>query len=108
MPSANSTSARYFAPAEKARAEAMVHNLIAAFARRIDRLDWMAPETKAKAKAKLAVLKIGVGYPDTGSTTPRWTSARAMRSATLCAPSSSRHAQTSPSSASPSTVPSGS
>jgi putative endopeptidase len=54
----------YFSPAEKARAEEMVHNLIAAFSRRIDALDWMAPETKAKAKAKLAVLKIGVGYPD--------------------------------------------
>ena len=25
----------------------------------------MAPETKAKAKAKLAALKVGVGYPDT-------------------------------------------
>ena len=57
-------AARYFAPAEKARAEAMVHNLIAAFSRRIDQLAWMAPETKAKAKAKLAVLRIGVGYPD--------------------------------------------
>ena len=42
----------------------MVHNIIAAFARRIDRLDWMAPATKAKAKAKLAALKVGVGYPD--------------------------------------------
>jgi predicted metalloendopeptidase len=57
-------AARYFAPTEKARAEAMVHNLIAAFSRRIDQLDWMAPETRTKAKAKLAVLKIGVGYPD--------------------------------------------
>jgi predicted metalloendopeptidase len=57
-------AARYFAPAEKARAEAMVHNLIAAFALRIDHLEWMQPETKQKAKAKLAVLKIGVGYPD--------------------------------------------
>jgi predicted metalloendopeptidase len=57
-------AARYFAPTEKARAEAMVRNLIAAFSRRIDHLDWMAPETKAKAKAKLAVLKVGVGYPD--------------------------------------------
>jgi len=57
-------AARYFTPEEKARAEAMVHNLIAAFGQRIDHLDWMAPETKAKAKAKLAVLKIGVGYPD--------------------------------------------
>jgi putative endopeptidase len=56
--------ARYFPPAEKARAEAMVHNLLAAFAVRIDRLDWMAPETRAKAKAKLATLKVGVGYPD--------------------------------------------
>jgi len=56
--------ARYFPPEEKARAEAMVQNLIAAFAVRIDRLDWMAPQTRAKAKAKLATLKVGVGYPD--------------------------------------------
>jgi len=56
--------AKYFPPSEKARAEAMVKNEIAAFAKRIDRLDWMSPETKAKAKAKLAVLKVGVGYPD--------------------------------------------
>jgi predicted metalloendopeptidase len=55
---------RYFPPEEKARAEAMVHNLIAAFAVRIDRLDWMAPQTRAKAKAKLSTLKVGVGYPD--------------------------------------------
>jgi putative endopeptidase len=55
---------RYFAPAEKARAQAMVANLIAAFRQRIDRLDWMAPATKKEAKAKLAVLKVGVGYPD--------------------------------------------
>jgi predicted metalloendopeptidase len=55
---------RYFPPAEKARAQAMVANLIAAFRSRIDRLDWMAPATKAQAKAKLAVLKVGVGYPD--------------------------------------------
>ena len=56
--------ARYFPPAEKARAEAMVQKLLAAFATRIDRLDWMAPETRARAKAKLATLKVGVGYPD--------------------------------------------
>ena len=28
---------------------------------RIDQLDWMSPATKAEAKAKLAVLKVGVG-----------------------------------------------
>ncbi|HEY1548041.1 MAG TPA: M13 family metallopeptidase [Kofleriaceae bacterium] len=55
---------KYFPPAEKARAEAMVKNLIAAMGARIDHLDWMAPATKEKAKAKLAVLKVGVGYPD--------------------------------------------
>ena len=57
--------ARYFPPAAKARAQAMVANLIAAFRERIDRLDWMAPATKREAKAKLAVLKVGVGYPET-------------------------------------------
>jgi predicted metalloendopeptidase len=43
----------------------MVRNLIAAFSARIDKLEWMAPETKTRAKAKLATLKVGVGYPDT-------------------------------------------
>jgi predicted metalloendopeptidase len=56
--------AKYFPPEEKARAEQMVQNLLAAFATRIDRLAWMAPETRTKAKAKLATLKVGVGYPD--------------------------------------------
>ena len=56
---------RFFPAAEKARAQAMVANLMAAFAKRIDRLDWMAPSTKKEAKAKLAVLKVGVGFPDT-------------------------------------------
>ena len=55
---------KYFPPSEKARAAEMVKNEVAAFARRIDRLEWMAPATKAKAKAKLAALKVGVGYPD--------------------------------------------
>lgn len=55
---------RYFPPSEKLRAQAMVKNLLAAFAVRIDHLEWMAPQTRARAKAKLAVLKVGVGYPD--------------------------------------------
>jgi predicted metalloendopeptidase len=56
--------ARYFPPSEKKRAEAMVRNILLAFGKRIDQLDWMAPETKRMAKAKLASLKVGVGYPD--------------------------------------------
>jgi putative endopeptidase len=55
---------RYFPAAEKARAQAMVGNIVVAFRDRIDRLAWMTPATKKEAKAKLAVLKVGVGYPD--------------------------------------------
>ena len=64
---------RHFPPAAKARVEEMVANLQAAFGRRIDTLSWMTPATKAKAKAKLAVLKVGVGYPD------RWRELRGPR-----------------------------
>jgi predicted metalloendopeptidase len=56
--------ARYFPPESKARAQAMVADIKAAFAARIDRLEWMSPETKAKAKQKLEALIVGVGYPD--------------------------------------------
>jgi putative endopeptidase len=55
--------ARYFPPATKAKAEAMVADLVKAFGKRIDALTWMSPETKEKAKQKLITLKIGVGYP---------------------------------------------
>jgi putative endopeptidase len=56
--------AKYFSPEQKKRAEAMVRSLLAAFDARIDRLDWMAAQTKLVAKAKLKALKVGVGYPD--------------------------------------------
>ncbi len=56
---------RYFSPVAKARAQAMVANIVAAFRQRIDRLDWMAPATKAEAQAKLNTLYVGVGYPET-------------------------------------------
>jgi putative endopeptidase len=55
---------KYFPPAEKQRAATLVSRLIAAFDRRLDGLEWMNAATKQKAKAKLAVLKVGVGYPD--------------------------------------------
>jgi len=56
--------ARYFPAANKAAIEQIVRNLQRAFAARIDALEWMAPETKVEAKAKLAALKVGIGYPD--------------------------------------------
>jgi putative endopeptidase len=55
---------KYFPPESKAKMQEMVRNIIAAFRDRIDKLDWMAPETKTKAKEKLATLYVGVGYPD--------------------------------------------
>jgi predicted metalloendopeptidase len=55
---------RYFPASAKARIATMVDNIRAAFARRIDALEWMTPPTKERAKAKLAVLEVGVGYPD--------------------------------------------
>jgi predicted metalloendopeptidase len=55
---------RYFPPQTKAKVQAMVADLVQAFARRIDALAWMSPETKVKAKQKLETLKVGVGYPD--------------------------------------------
>ena len=57
-------SAKYFPPETKAKAEAMVADIVRAFGERIDALTWMSPETKVKAKQKLATLKVGVGYPD--------------------------------------------
>jgi putative endopeptidase len=56
---------RYFPPEAKAKAQAMVADLIAAYRTRISNLAWMSPQTKQKALAKLAALRIGVGYPDT-------------------------------------------
>jgi endothelin-converting enzyme/putative endopeptidase len=56
---------RYFSPEAKARAQAMVANIIDSFRKRIDALTWMAPTTKAEAEAKLNMLYVGVGYPET-------------------------------------------
>jgi putative endopeptidase len=55
--------AKYFPPETKAAADHLVHNLIAAMDQRIDKLDWMGPETKAKAHAKLAAFTPKIGYP---------------------------------------------
>jgi putative endopeptidase len=55
---------RYFPPAAKANAQKMVAGLITAFKHRIDALSWMAPSTKAEAKAKLTTLRVSIGYPD--------------------------------------------
>ena len=55
---------RYFPPEAKAAAQAIVGNLIIAYRSRISNLAWMSAQTKERALAKLAALRIGVGYPD--------------------------------------------
>ena len=56
---------QYFPEASKRRYEAMVEAIRGTFRDRIERLDWMSPETKARALAKLAAVTPKVGYPDT-------------------------------------------
>lgn len=56
--------AKYFPPQNKARMEALVHNLIEAYAKDIDSLDWMGPETKKGAHEKLSKIAQKIGYPD--------------------------------------------
>jgi predicted metalloendopeptidase len=56
--------ARHFPPEAKAKVRAMVDDLTKGFGSRIDALDWMTAETKAKAKEKVKTLYVGVGYPD--------------------------------------------
>jgi endothelin-converting enzyme/putative endopeptidase len=54
----------YFPPENKARLQRMVANIVDAFGKRIDKLDWMAPATRAQAREKLKTLYVGIGYPD--------------------------------------------
>ncbi|MBS0284243.1 MAG: M13 family metallopeptidase [Proteobacteria bacterium] len=55
--------AKYFPPEAKAAADELVRNLIAAMGERLRKLEWMAPETKEKALAKLATFRPKIGYP---------------------------------------------
>jgi predicted metalloendopeptidase len=54
---------RYFPPEAKARMDALVGKLIAAFRSSIDGLDWMSDATKAEARDKLSKLAVKIGYP---------------------------------------------
>ena len=54
---------KYFPPEAKAAADQLVANVIAAMGNRLRTLEWMAPETKVKALAKLAAFTPKIGYP---------------------------------------------
>ncbi|MGC6524838.1 MAG: M13 family metallopeptidase [Flavobacteriaceae bacterium] len=53
-----------FPPEAKAKAEKMIANVIKAFQLRIEKLDWMGKETKAKAIEKLDKFTVKIAYPD--------------------------------------------
>ena len=56
--------AKYFPPQNKARMQTLVQNLLEAYRRDIDTLDWMSADTKVGAQAKLAKMLPKIGYPD--------------------------------------------
>jgi len=56
--------AQHFPPASKARMEALVANLLAAYRESIGSLTWMSAATRQEALAKLAAFRPKIGYPD--------------------------------------------
>lgn len=56
--------ARHFPPEAKQRMDQLVRNLLAAFDRGIDALEWMSAPTKAEAHAKLGKIRVKIAYPD--------------------------------------------
>jgi putative endopeptidase len=57
-------TAKYFPPEAKEKILELVANLKSAYRARIEKLDWMGPETKKEAFKKLDTYTIKVGYPD--------------------------------------------
>jgi endothelin-converting enzyme/putative endopeptidase len=55
---------KYFPPEAKARMTELVANLRLAMKETIEGLDWMSPETRAKALEKLSTFNPKIGYPD--------------------------------------------
>ena len=55
---------KYFPASAKAEVESMVGNIKDAFAARVQKIDWLAPATKAEALKKVETIRVSVGYPD--------------------------------------------
>lgn len=53
-----------FPPESKAKAKAIVDNLLVSMKERIQNLEWMSNETKARALKKLSTFGVKIGYPD--------------------------------------------
>ncbi|WP_425303211.1 M13 family metallopeptidase [Nocardia wallacei] len=65
--------AEHFPPEAKQRMQELVANLIEAYRRNITQLDWMGPDTRQAALAKLEKFTPKIGYPD------RWRDYSAVR-----------------------------
>jgi putative endopeptidase len=57
-------AARYFPPEAKAKAQALVSNILKAYEADIKTLDWMSEATRQKALDKLHAFTPHIGYPD--------------------------------------------
>jgi len=55
---------QYFSGDSKEKTLVMVHDIEAAMDADIDKLDWMSPETRVKAKEKLHLISNKIGYPE--------------------------------------------
>ena len=55
---------KYFPAAAKTQMQDYITYIRKAFAKRIDGLDWMSPETKLKAQDKLSKFSVKIAYPD--------------------------------------------
>lgn len=55
---------RHFPEESRERMQVLVDNLVAAFGRRIDNLEWMSEETRAAAHRKLGTLRVSIGHPE--------------------------------------------
>jgi putative endopeptidase len=67
---------KYFPPEAKRQVAVMVSHIIDAYRQRIRTRDWMSPQTKEKAVAKLATVMPKLGYPD------KWRDYSALKIAT--------------------------
>ncbi|MGR4893013.1 M13 family metallopeptidase [Sphingopyxis sp. LARHCG72] len=57
-------AAKYFPASAKAEVGDMVKGIKTAFAKRVETIDWMAPDTKKEAIKKVETIVVGVGYPE--------------------------------------------
>ena len=54
----------HFPPEAKAEMIDLVDGIVTAFGDRLERNEWMTPETRERALEKLSTLRVKVGYPD--------------------------------------------